>query len=57
MYGEMVVALDVGVHDGDHLAAVPGQIRLHLHGVGEHALVPLQCRIEEEERKREWKWN
>lgn len=41
MHGEVVVALDVWVHDGHHLAAVPGQIGLHLHRVREHALVPL----------------
>ena len=50
MHGEVVVALDMGVHDGHHLAAVAGEVRLHLHGVGEHALVPLRGEKEREEK-------
>jgi hypothetical protein len=39
---EVIVALDVWVHDGHHLAAVAADVALHLDGIGEHTLIPLR---------------
>mmetsp|Transcript_12900 Transcript_12900/g.28659 ORF Transcript_12900/g.28659 Transcript_12900/m.28659 type:complete len:212 (+) Transcript_12900:1426-2061(+) len=40
-----VVPLDVRVHNGHHLSAVPAHVALHLLGVGEQSLVPREVSL------------
>ena len=46
VHREVVVSLDVGIHDCHHFATVLGHIGLHLQRIGEHALVPLWTKNE-----------
>ncbi len=45
MHVVVVVALDVGVHDGDHLATPRRHLVDHLLGIGELVLVPREVAL------------